>query len=116
MWSGRFSWFCGWWCAMGDAEDDLFQKAEADLPQDTAAVVPIANVYAIFRARQPANLFQDDKMGRKAASELIVIFFVQVGIVDIEIGGSRLQALGQVRKEVRCVGSDEIGAAGFYRP
>src|ERR1051325_10290424 len=48
LWGGCRRLWCGcrrlWWYAMRDAKDDLSQEAEADLPEGTAAIVPVDDV------------------------------------------------------------------------
>src|SRR5579871_4525324 len=101
---------------MAHAKNDPFQKPEVHLPQGAAAIVPIDDVDSVLGAGQPADLFQHDEMSGEASLELIMIFFVQVGIVDIEISGSGLKTLGEAGKKIGDMRTDEIGAVGLDGP
>ena len=99
---------------MGDTEGDFFQEAETDLTQGAAAVVPIDDVHHVRVAVDAVNVIEDDEMGGEATFEFVVVFFVQVGVVDVQVGRTGPgQGRFQVIIEVGDIGADEIGAAGF---
>ena len=79
LWSG---WGCGF-RADGHAEGDLFEKAEADLAERAASIVPVDDVHFIGLVRDATDLVEDDEVGREATFEFVVVLFVQIGIVDI---------------------------------
>lgn len=104
------------WKAMADAKKDPFQKMEVHLPEGAAAVVPVDDVDPVLRAGQAADLFEHDEVGWETPSEFIVIFFVKIGIVDIEIGGAGLEIPGEIVEEIGDMGADKIGATGLDGP
>ena len=76
----------GWdlgFCANGDAKGDLLEKAEADLAESAASIVPVDDVHFIGLVRDATDLVEDDEVGGKATFEFVVVLFVQIGIVDI---------------------------------
>ena len=100
---------------MCNAEDDFFQEAEADLAEGAAAVIPIDDIDEVRFARDAADIVEDDEVGRKAAFEFIVIFFVQIGVVHVEVGRSRLfYGCLEVHIDIVETRSDEVGPAGFH--
>lgn len=101
---------------MADAEENSFQEAETQLPQRPAAIIPIYDVDNVFLAWKSSQLFENDEMRGKATLEFIVVLFVQVSIVDIEIGGTCVEACRQVVVKIGDMGTEEIGAAGFHLP
>jgi len=84
---------------MGDAENDLFQEAEAHLAKCPSTVVPINDIdHVIFgdmradcrrRDVDAMDVVKDDEMGREIAFVSIMVLFVEIGIIDIEEGGAR---------------------------
>ena len=54
-------------------------------------------------------------MGRETVPEpsFVVVLFMQISIVDIEIGGAGFEAFGEVPVQIFEVGPKDIGAAGF---
>lgn len=102
------------------AEDYFFQEVEADLPQGAAAVIPVddidhvavdlVDIFAVDLIGDAVDPCQDDEVSGKAISELsfVMIFFVQVGVVDIEIGDACLQTAGEVSIEVFEVWPEEV--------
>ncbi len=98
--------------ANGDAEGDLFEKAKADLSKGTAAIVPVNNVHFFGLVRDSTDLVKDDKVGRKAAFEFVMVFFVQISIVDVEIGKSGLHTLVEVGKEIGDMGPEKVRTGG----
>src|ERR1700734_209043 len=99
--------------ANGDTEGNLLKEAEADLPERAAAVIPVDDIYFVGLVGDLANLVEDDKMGREATFEFDVVFFVEIGIVDIEVGQAGLPALVQVGEEIGDMRAEQIGAGGL---
>jgi hypothetical protein len=93
---------------MSYAKDYFFQEAEADLPQGTSAIIPIndvdhvvidpAHVLAIGFIGNAMDGGEDDEVGGEAVLELsfCMILFMQIGIVDIEIGNAGFEAFGEI--------------------
>ena len=82
------------------AEDYFFQEAEADLPQGTSAIVPINDVdhIGLSIALYAMDVGEDDEVGGEAVleSSFCMVLFMQVGIVDIEIGDAGFEAFGEI--------------------
>ena len=90
------------------AKDYFFQEAEADLSQGASAVIPIddvdhvvvdpAHILAIGFIGNAADVGEDDEVGGEAIFEpaFCMILFMQVGIVDIEVGDAGLYAFGEI--------------------
>ena len=99
--------------ANGDTECDLLKEAEADLAEGTAAVIPVDDIYFVGLVGDLADLVEDDEMGREAAFEFVVVFFVEIGIVDIEVSQAGLQALVQVGEEIGDMRAEQIRALAW---
>ena len=104
-------------CANGNAEGDFFQEAKADLAKCSAAIIPVHDIdhivltrQAVNIGRQAVNIGQDDEMSRETAFELIVVFFMEIGVVDIEISEPCPDAIRQVAVEIMKARADEVGA------
>lgn len=82
------------------AEDYFFQEAEADLSQGASAVIPIDDVdhVGLGIALYPMDVGEDDEVGGETVLKptFCMILFMQVGIVDIEIGDAGLHAFGEI--------------------
>ena len=80
------------------------------MPERAAAVIPVDDIYFVGLVGDLANLVEDDKMGREATFEFDVVFFVEIGIVDIEIGEPCPDAIRQIAVEIMEVRADKVGA------
>lgn len=100
--------------AVGDAEDYFLQEASGYLPEGTAAIIPIHDIIQIFFTLFLPDLLQDDEVGGEAAPIFIVVLFVQVGIIDIEVGDARLYLLREVFDQMADRRAKEVGASCLY--
>lgn len=99
---------------MRDAEDYFFQEAEAYLPQGPSSIIPVDDIIETLVPILAPDIRQDDKMGREAAFELIVVLFMQVGIIEVKKSEACLYGCCEVVVEVADGGADEVGAPGLY--
>ena len=53
-------------------------------------------------------------MGWKPAPEFVVIFFVEVSIVDVQVSKAGLELFGQIVIEIRDAWSKQIGTVSLY--